>query len=58
MYFEPVGHIEDASIGTPLNQAAQKALEKAGMTPNVPYSITKGADLSEAIEVGLKACNV
>ncbi len=57
VYFEPVGHIEDASIGTPLNQAAQKALEKAGMTPNVPYSITKGADLSEAIEVGLKVCN-
>tara|TARA_R110000850_G_C9965690_1_gene464818 strand:+ start:400 stop:789 length:390 start_codon:yes stop_codon:yes gene_type:complete len=58
VYFEPVGHIEDSSIGTPLNQAAQKALKKAGMTPNVPYSIKKGADLSEAVQVGLKACNV
>ena len=58
VYFEPVGHIEDSSIGTPLNQAAQKALKKAGMTPNVPYSIKKGADLSEAVHVGLKACNV
>lgn len=57
VYFEPVGHIEDASIGTPLNQAAQKALKKAGMTPNVPYSIKKGADLSEAVQVGLKVCN-
>lgn len=56
VYFEPVGHIEDASIGTPLNKAAQMALKKAGMTPNVPYSVKKGADLSEAIEVGLKAC--
>ena len=56
VYFEPVGHIEDASIGTPLNQAAQKALQKAGMTPNVPYSIKKGADLNEAVKVGLKVC--
>ena len=57
VYFEPVGHIEDASIGTPLNQAAQKALQKAGMTPNVPYSIKKGADLNEAVKVGLKVCD-
>ena len=56
VYFEPVGHIEDASIGTPLNKAAQMALKKAGMTPNVPYSIKKYADLSEAVDVGLKAC--
>ncbi len=56
VYFEPVGHIEDASIGTPLNKAAQMALKKAGMTPNVPYGIKKGADLSEAVYVGLNAC--
>lgn len=57
VYFEPVGHIEDASIGTPLNKAAQMALKKAGMTPNVPYSIKKGADLSEAIQTGLQMCD-
>ena len=56
VYFEPAGYSKDSSIGTPLNQAAQKALKKAGMTPNVPYNIKKGADLSEAIEVGLKLC--
>jgi len=57
VYFEPVGHIEDWSIGTPLNKAAQMALEKAEMTPNVPYSIKEGADLSEARDVGLELCN-
>jgi len=58
VYFEPVGYSEDSSIGTPLNKSAAKALKKTGLTPNVPYSIKKGADLSEAIEVGLKACTI
>lgn len=57
VYFQPFGYIEDSSIGTPLNKAAAKSLKKDGMIPNVPYSIKKGADLSEAIEIGLKACN-
>lgn len=57
VYFEPLGHIEDSSIGTPLNKAAAEALKRNGMKPNVPYSIKKGADLSEAIEVGLRACD-
>lgn len=56
VYFEPAGYIDESSIGTPLNKAAAKSLKKDGMTPNVPYSIKKGADLSEAIEAGLKAC--
>lgn len=56
MYFEPAGYSKDSSIGTPLNKAAAKALRRDGMKPNVPYSIKKGADLSEAVEVGLKAC--
>ncbi|WP_296206834.1 hypothetical protein [Psychrobacter sp. UBA3480] len=56
VYFEPAGHSKDSSIGTPLNKAAAKSLEKDGLMPNVPYSIKKGADLSEAVEVGLKAC--
>ena len=57
VYFEPLGHIEDSSIGTPLNKAAAEALKRHDMKPNVPYSIKKGADLSKAIEVGLKACD-
>lgn len=56
VYFQPFGYIEDSSIGTPLNKAAAESLKKDGMIPNVPYSIKKGTDLSEAVEVGLKAC--
>ena len=57
MYFEPAGYIDESSIGTPLNKAAAESLKQAGLVPNVPYSIKKGADLSEAREVGLKACD-
>lgn len=57
VYFQPFGYIEDSSIGTPLNKSAAKSLKKDDMIPNVPYSIKKDADLSEAIEVGLKACD-
>ena len=57
VYFEPAGYSEDSSIGTPLNKAAAKSLKKDGLIPNVPYSIKKDADLSEAVEVGLKACD-
>lgn len=56
VYFEPAGYSKDSSIGTPLNKAAAESLKKDGLTPNVPYSIKKGADLSEAVEVGLKLC--
>lgn len=56
VYFEPAGYIDESSIGTPLNKAAAKSLKKDGMSPNVPYSIKEGADLSEAIEAGLRAC--
>lgn len=57
VYFEPVGYSKDSSIGTPLNKAAAKALKRDGMKPNVPYSIKEGADLSEAIQLGLRACD-
>ena len=56
VYFEPAGYIDESSIGTPLNKAAAESLKQAGLVPNVPYSIKKGVDLSEAREVGLKAC--
>lgn len=57
VYFEPAGYSKDSSIGTPLNKAAAKALKRDGMEPNVPYSIKEGADLSEAVEVGLRLCD-
>ncbi len=57
VYFEPAGYSKDSSIGTPLNKAAEEALKRDSMEPNVPYSIKKGADLSEAIEVGLSLCD-
>lgn len=57
VYFEPAGYIDESSIGTPLNKAAAESLKQAGLVPNVPYSIKKGADLSEAREVGLGVCN-
>ncbi|WP_348548829.1 hypothetical protein AADH33_10410 [Psychrobacter sp. KFRI-CH2-11] len=57
VYFEPAGYIDESSIGTPLNKAAADALKRDGMKPNVPYSIKEGADLSEAVEVGLRVCD-
>ena len=57
VYFEPAGYSKDSSIGTPLNKAAIKALKRDGMKPNVPYSIKEDADLSEAVEVGLRICD-
>ena len=57
VYFEPAGYIDESSIGTPLNKAAAESLKQAGMVPNVPYSIKKGADLSDAREIGLQLCD-
>lgn len=56
VYFEPAEFSDESSIGTPLNKAAAETLKQAGLTPNVPYSIKKGADLSEARDIGLKLC--
>ena len=57
VYFEPAGYIDESSIGTPLNKSAAKSLKQQNLTPNVPYSIKEGADLSEAVQVGLNACD-
>lgn len=57
VYFEPIGFIDESSIGTPLNKAAAESLKQARLTPNVPYSIKRNADLSKAKEVGLQMCN-
>lgn len=57
VYFEPAGYIDESSIGTPLNKATAESLKQAGLVPNVPYSIKKGADLSDAREIGLQLCD-
>ncbi|WP_010200468.1 hypothetical protein [Psychrobacter sp. PAMC 21119] len=57
VYFEPEGFVDESSIGTPLKKAAAESLKQADMTPNVPYSVKKGADLSEVREIRLKACS-
>lgn len=57
VYFMPDGFTDESYIGTPLNKSAYDFLKQNGMHSNVPYSIRKSADLSEAIAVGLKVCN-
>ena len=56
VFFAPAGFTDESYVGTPLNKAAANILKLTGITPNVPYSIKKGADLSEAREVGLRVC--
>lgn len=57
VYFEPKGFTDESYIGTPLNKAAIESLKQANMIPNVPYSIKEGADLSEAVQIGLRVCD-
>lgn len=57
VYFEPVGYTDESNIGTPLNKAAVDSLKQSNMSSNVPYSIKEGADVNEAIEIGLKVCD-
>ena len=57
VYFEPEGFTDESYIGTPLNKSAVDSLSQNDMRSNVPYSVKEGADLSEAIEVGLRVCD-
>lgn len=57
VYFMPNGFTDESYIGTPLNKAASHFLNEYHMVPNVPCSIKRSADLSEAIEVGLRLCD-
>ena len=57
VYFQPVGYTDESNIGTPLNKSAVDSLNQSSMSPNVPHSIKEGADLNEAIEIGLKICD-
>ena len=56
VYFNPNGYTDESYIGTPLNKAAVDGVNLDGLASNVPYSIKEGADLSEAVQIGLKVC--
>lgn len=57
VYFQPLGYSNESNIGTPLNKAAVDSLKQSNMSSNVPYSIKEGADLSDAIQAGLRVCD-
>ena len=56
VYFHPKGYTDESYIGTPLNKSAVDGLKLGRLTPNVPYSVKEGANLSEAVQIGLKVC--
>ncbi|MBE0445105.1 hypothetical protein [Psychrobacter sp. FME5] len=56
VYFHPNGYTDESYIGTPLNKAAVHGLKLSRLTSNVPYSVKEGADLNEAVQIGLKVC--
>ena len=56
VYFNPKDYTDESYIGTPLNKSAVDGLKLGRLTSNVPYNIKKGADLSEAVQIGLKVC--
>ncbi|MBA2057355.1 hypothetical protein H0262_05595 [Psychrobacter cryohalolentis] len=57
VFFNPVGFTDESYVGTPLNKAAADIIKLSRITPNVPYRIKPGMDLSEAREIGLKVCD-
>lgn len=57
VYFAPEGFTDESYIGTPLNKSAVDGLQLGRLAPNVPYSVKKGHDLSEAVQIGLKVCD-
>ena len=57
VYFHPKGCTDESYIGTPLNKSAVDGLHLGRLTSNVPYSVKEGADLSEAVQIGLKVCD-
>ena len=57
VFFHPKGYTDESYVGIPLNKAAVDGLKLSRLTPNVPYSVKEGADLSEAVQIGLKVCD-
>ena len=56
VYFHPKGYTDESYIGTPLNKSAVEGVKLNRLTPNVPYNVKEGADLNEAVQIGLKVC--
>ena len=57
VYFHPKGYTDESYIGTPLNKSAVDGLKLNRLMPNVPYNVKEGADLNEAVQIGLKVCD-
>ncbi len=57
VYFHPKGYTDESYIGTPLNKSAVDGLKLSRLTSNVPYSVKEGANLNEAMRIGLKVCD-
>lgn len=57
VYFHPKGYTDESYIGTPLNKSAIEGLKLNRLMPNVPYNVKEGADLNEAVQIGLKVCD-
>ena len=57
VYFHPKGYTDESYIGTPLNKSAVDGLKLNRLMPNVPYSVKEGADLNEAVRIGLRVCD-
>ena len=57
VYFHPKGYTDESYIGTPLNKSAVDGLKLNRLMPNVPYNVKEGADLNEAVQIGLNVCD-
>ena len=57
VYYHPKVYTDESYIGTPLNKSAVDGLQLGRLTSNVPYSVKEGADLSEAVKIGLRVCD-
>ena len=57
VYFESKGFTDESYVGTPLNKSAVNSMKLGRLTSNVPHGVKKGADLSEAVQIGLTVCN-
>lgn len=50
-------YVHESCIGTRLNKSAVNSMKLGLLTSNVPYSVKKGANLSEAVQIGLRVCD-
>ncbi len=57
VYFQPEGYTDESYISIPLNKSAVDSLKQSTMSPSVPYGVKEGADLNEAVKIGLKVCD-